>query len=308
MKKHLLYATLFLSIGACQKEKVTEDTTIPASNSTTVAAESSMSTINIAAIKSAGQSELVNLNLATKKQQLTPIPSYVMGSVLFIPNALSIGYAGADSAFHLVNLLTGKPVKDFPIPGDGVVSQTVVNTKSNTLIGWQHDNQEHFIVTFNLATGNVIAKNRIDGVNDINSCSHFYRQETNTYYIISGDQKLLSVDPDNGTLKKSVPLEWMLNNVAYDSKQHRIIGIYYSPETHKNNIVTLDAENGMVISNTELLEQNDYYGCVSEYDGITKSYLMVTANNELLFVDNTTGTIKKRFSLDFNITEFCFWR
>jgi hypothetical protein len=301
MKNLLLSITLFAFIGACQKEQSGEDSSL-------TTPESSETSIHIGAIKSSAQTELVNLNLETNNKQSTSISAYVMGSVLFDPNSLSIGYTGDDKQFHLVNVLTGKHVKAISIPGDGFMSQTCINTKNNTLFGLQYRNDTNYILKFNLTTGILLAESRIDLGKGINACSYFYNEETNTYYLMSADNMLLAINPDNGVIKKSVPIVEMINNATYDRKRNRIIGLGYSMETKENFIVALNAETGDVISKTSAKEQNDYYGCVSDYDLITDSYLTVSAKNELLFLDIITGKVKKRFPLDFDIKQFCFWR
>lgn len=301
MKNFALSIVLFVCIGACQKEKSGED-----SSSTTP--ESSETSIHIGAIKSAAQTELVNLNLETNNKQSTPISAYVMGSVLFDPNSLSIGYTGDDKQFHLVNVLTGKQVKAISIPGNGFISQTCINKKNNTLFGLQYRNDTNYILKFNLTTGALLSQSHVDLGKGVNACSYFYNEETNTYYLMSANNMLLAINPDNGAIKKSVPIAEMITNATYDKKRNRVIGLSYSAATKENFIVALNVETGDLISKTSAKEQNDYYGCVSDYDLITDSYLTVSAKNELLFLDISTGSVKKRFPIDFNIKQFCFWR
>jgi outer membrane protein assembly factor BamB len=302
MKKFVYSITLIVLMSACQKEQSGEDSSL------TPTSESSETSINIAAIKSAVQTELVNLNLGTKKQQSTPISAYVMGSVLFDPNSLSIGYTGDDKQFHLVSVITGKPTKTITIPGEGFISQTFVNKKNNTLFGLQYRNNTNYILKFNIATGVLLAESPINLGQGINACSYFYNEETNTYYLMRADNMLLAINPDNGVIKKSVPITEMMNNATYDKKHNRIIGLTYSMETKENFIVALNAETGDVISKTSVKEQNDYYACVADYDLTTDSYLVVSAKKELLFLDVNTGSVKKQFPLDFDIKQFCFWR
>lgn len=297
MKKILCYAIILLFVGACKK-----DNTEGNSNPTPAPAAGELSLVGI---KGSGQGELVNMDLGTKLKKTFPLISgYVMGSIVFEPNTFSVGYTGTDHKFHLISMLTGKEIKTISFPGEGAVSQTIVNTKTNTLISVQPRQEGLYILKNNLTNGTLISEGKID-IPGFNSCTYFYNETTNTFYLISSESKLVAIDADNGAVKSSVDVT-MVNNAIFNKKNNTIIGITSSGE--QNVIVTVDVATGHELSRKVIEETHAYYACAAEYEPISDSYINFTANKELLFIDPATGKIRQKIALDVDLTQFLFWR
>ena len=45
-----------------------------------------------------------------------------------------------------------------------------------------------------------------------------------------------------------------------------------------------------------------------DYDAETNSYILISANNEVLFFDVATGKVKEKYQLDFDVTSLKLWR
>lgn len=304
MKKLLCYALVLLFIGACKKDD-SEKASLNNNSSNPTPNPTVEEELNLVAVNSLGKGELVNMELGTKLKKSFPLISgYVMGSIVFEPNTFSVGYTGTDYKFHLISLLTGTEIKSISFPNNHPVSQTVVNAKTNTLISIQSRNGDLYILKNNLSNGALISESSID-IPAFNACTYFYNETTNAFYLITSERKLVAIDADNGTIRSSVDVT-MVNNAIFKKKNNTIIGITYTGG--QNVIVTIDVATGNELNRKPIEENCSYYACAAEYEPITDSYINFTSKKELLFIDPATGKIRKKISLDIDLTQFLFWR
>ena len=102
-----------------------------------------------------------------------------------------------------------------------------------------------------------------------------------------------------------------INNIVYDIRNNRLIGITCSNEMDGNFIVAIDANTGNMLSKV-LCEgigfDFAFYADEMDYDEESNSYILVSANNEILFFDVTTGKVKERYPLDFDVASLKLWR
>jgi hypothetical protein len=286
----LLAVPLFL---ACEKDKEQEKETNP-------------ERLNISGIKEANGTEIVNFELKSGEIDSSEIDCYVFGSTLFEPSTSGFGYVDCNSNFRLINPQTGEMITEFLLPGE--VSQTVIDTVDNVLIGQYHENDSNFVVKYNLTNGALEAKYAMDFGEGIMACTYFYNIDNKEYVLLKADSTLIFIDTDSGTISKSVKAESIVGNGIFDSSENQLIGFTYSSETDNNYIEIIDVETGALISSVEIEERHDYFGCNAGLDKETNCYILVDSQNEVHFIDITTGELKDSYALDFEVKEFKFWR
>ena len=107
----------------------------------------------------------------------------------------------------------------------------------------------------------------------------------------------------------------------YDRKNNRLIGATFTNGTDKYDntvyIVTVDLNTGKTLSKIVAQGVNFISGDERDYDAETNSYVLVNygllntyqyGNNDVLFFDLTTGKVKERYPLDFDVTSLKIWR
>lgn len=286
MRKIIIILLVFPLLWACEKDKGTIK-----------------DTLNISGINN---NEIVNVKLKSGEVKSSKIDCYVFGSTLFEPSTFGFGYVDCDTNFNLVNPQTGELINEFLLPG--LLSQTVIDSVENVLIGQYYENGSNYVVKFDLSNGDIKAKNFVDFGKGILTCTYFYNAIDKEYVLLRADSTLIYINVDNGSLTKSIKLESVINNAVYDVLEHRLIGFTYSSVTDQNYIEILNVETGKIISKVEIKERNDYFGCVSSFDSETNSYILVNPQNKILFIDIDSGEINDSYTLDFEIKEFKFWR
>jgi hypothetical protein len=288
--KKLMYAVLtIMLLWSCKEKEI-----------------STVEIFNATCIKAGKDPEIINIDLKSKTTSSFSIGCHVFASKFFDPKTNGFGYVSCDSILYLVDPETGNTLAEFQLPGR--LSQTVIDTDENTLIGWYNDRNGSYIMKIDLSNGDIKAKNSIDFGKGIYSCTHFYDMQTKKYALQSTDSSLIFINPDNGSISKSVKAEAVLNNVVFDAKNKRLIGFTYSRETDQNYIETLNIESGKVLSRMQINERHDYYACASDYDPETNTFILVTPKNKILFIDVDSGIIKDSLTTDFRISEFKVWR
>lgn len=289
MKRILVYLFAIPLMWACEDEKV---------NTT--------DSLNISGIKTENKTEIVNVRLKSGDTESSEIDCYVFGSTLFEPSTSGFGYVDCNSNFNLVNPQTGEMITKFSLPG--LLSQTVIDTAENVLIGQYYESDSNYVVKLDLTNGEIKAKNSVDFGEGILACTYFYNSNDKKYVLLKADSTLIFINVDNGSISKSIKVESIINNAIFDNVDSKLIGITYSSETDKNYIEIIDILTGALTSKVEIKERNDYYGCVSGLDKETNCYILVNPQNEILFIDIESGEIKDSYTLDFEIKEFKFWR
>jgi hypothetical protein len=262
--------------------------------------------LNISGIKTESKTEIVNVKLKSGDTKSTEIDCYVFGSTLFEPSTSGFGYVDCDSNFNLVNPETGDLITELSLPG--LLSQTVIDTAENALIGQYYENDSNYVVKLDLTNGEIKAKNSVDFGEGILACTYFYNSTEKEYVLLKSDSTLIFINVDNGSISKSIKVESIINNAIFDKADNELIGFTYSSETDKNYIEIINIESGALTSKVEIKDRNDYYGCVSGFDKETNCYILVNPQNEILFIDIVSGETKDSYIIDFEIKEFKFWR
>jgi len=268
--------------------------------------EKNSDTLNVTGIKSVDNNEIINIKLKSGDVNSTSIDCYVFSSTLFEPKTSGFGYVDCDSVFNLINPLSGEVINQYQL--SGFLSQTVVDTIDNVLIGQYYENDSSYVVKLDLENGTIISNNVVDFKDGIFACTYFLDPKSQEYVLLRADTTLIFINTENGIINKSIKVESVLNNAIFDNSTHRLIGVTYSQITDKNYIETLNIETGVSMSKVEIKERFDYYGCVSGFDSETNCYILVNSQNEILFIDIESGEIKDSYQLDFDIKEFKFWR
>jgi hypothetical protein len=262
--------------------------------------------LNLSGIRKGNKTEIVNVKLKSGETESSEIECYVYGSTIFEPSTSGFGYVDCNSNFKLVNPQTGTLIKEFLLPG--LLSQTVIDTAENSLIGHYVESDSNYVVKLDLKNGMIKANNSVNLGEGVFTCTYFYNSGNKEYVLLRADSTLISINTDSGTISKSVKLESIIDNAKFDKVNNKLIGITYSSATDKNYIEIIDIKTGALSSKVEIKKRNDYYGCVSGLDELTNCFIIVNPKNEILFIDIQSGEIKDSYKLDFEIQEFKFWR
>ncbi len=289
MRKIVICLFAIILMWSCEKEKI-----------------NNIDSLNISGIKTENKTEIVNVKLKSGDTESSEIDCYVFGSTLFDPRTSGFGYVDCNSNFNLVNPETGELITEFSLPG--LLSQTVIDTLENVLIGQYFESDSNYVVKLDLFNGEIKAKNAVDFGEGILACTYFYDTDNKEYVLLKADSTLIYINVDNGSISKSIKVESIINNAIFDEVDSRLIGITYSSMTDQNYIETLDIKTGALTSKVEIKEKNDYYGCVYGIDKETNCYILVNSQNKILFIDIESGEIKDSYTLDFEIKEIKFWR
>jgi len=261
---------------------------------------------NIAGIKAGVETEVFNLKMNESTYSSTNVDCYVFGSSVFDSSSSSFGYVSCDSIYTAINLLTGEFIHSYPLPG--LLSQMVIDPSHNALIGLHSDSIGHYLTMISMEDGQILSQNTIDLLDGVLACTYFFNPSTSDYVLVRADSSMVSVDPETGTISSTIQLQSILNDAVYDQDNNRLIGMVASQATNQQFIQTIDVASGVLLSSIELAQMQDYYGCESDYDDQTNSYLIISPENMVLFIDVETGQIIDSYQLDFRPIEFKFWR
>jgi hypothetical protein len=256
----------------------------------------------------------VNLKIKPQKaseQQAFSIGCHLGTSTTFNAKNKSFGYMDCHSVYRIVNIETGREIKQIPLPES--ISLVVLDTIRNVLIGHYYingtgmfDGADH-VLTVNLNDGSIISDKQFF----VGGCwknTYFFRDIENEYVLSKCDSVLLFINPSTGNTIRTLKLETEVGDGIYDRKNNRLIGVTNSDETNNFYIVTVDLTTGKTLSKVIAQSLNSYLGDESAYDAETNRYVLVSGSNEVLFFDVATGKIKERHQLDFDITSLKLWR
>ena len=289
MKKLLFYLFMTLFLAACEKNK-----------------ESTSDALNVAGIRSGDSKEVINLRLKSGEITSNTIPCYIFGSSVFDPNTIGFGYVDCYSRFNMIDPQTGVVIYSYQLPG--MLNQVVIDTGDNAVIGHYFENDSNYLVKVNLENGALVSKKAIDFGGGLYATTYFFNPIKKEYVLLRADGFLLSIKPETAAIVKSTSVESNIQEACYDTPENRLIGLTYSEATNQNYIEILDVETGDLLSRVEIKVKHAYRGGISGFDPETNCYILVTAENEILFIDIETGEIKDSYQIDFDITEFKFWR
>lgn len=289
MKKMLLYALLVFTLAACEKNN-----------------EEEPAILNVSGIRTGGSTEIVNLQLKSGEVTTNVIPCYIFASAVFDPLTNGFGYVDCYSHFNMINPLTGEVTYSYLLPG--MLNQVVFDGVDNSIIGHYYENDSNYIVKVKLDDGSVVLKKSIDLSSGVLATTYFFNPANGEYVLLRANGSLISIDPENGTIANSVLLESAIQEACFDATNKRLIGLTYSEITNQNFIEILNIETGDLLSRVQIKEKNSYHAGISGFDAETNCYILVSADNVILFIDIATGELKDSYPIAFDITEFKFWR
>jgi hypothetical protein len=278
-------------------------------------------------ISNAKGSEIVSIMIDSGKINSIPIDGYVFGSTVFDPTSGGYGYVDNDTVFKLFNAETGGLLKSIKLPG--YLSQAVIASEENMLIGmytalsyadlldsagnvipggYGEAIYTNYVMRVNLGTGTLVTKKKINIGEGAYACSYFYDTDNKSYTLLCSDNKLTSFNPSTGVVVKTVEIGKSLDNIFFDPNNKTIIGVSYSYDTDKNYVEVFNPQTGSLISKKEIQQRDDYLGCIKGYDAETDCYLLVNSKYEVLFIEVSTGVIKKTYKLEDPMNDIKFWR
>jgi DNA-binding beta-propeller fold protein YncE len=248
---------------------------------------------------------MVSVQLKSMQKKTFWIGCHAMSSTTFNVKNKTFGYMDCGDKYHIVDVEENVEVKQITLPES--ISLTVVDTLRNVLIGHYYNNTDH-VLTINLADGSVVS-NKSLGISsfwDATTC--FFRDIENEYVLLRYDNTLVFINPPTGNITKTVKISTEAGNGVYDRKNNRLIGSYYSNETNKNHIVTIDINTGKTLSNVVAQGLGAHLAAEMDYDPETNCYVLVSADNRVLFFDVETGELKDSYQLDFDLVSLKLWR
>ena len=292
-------AVASVTFTACNKDEVKKDV------------------LNITAMKR-NSSEIVTVQLASMEKKTFPIDCYVFSTSTFDTRNNSYGYADCDNVYRFIDVETGGEIKQIPLPT--MLNLMVLDKTRNLLIGHYFVNDEgkdygvgkDYVVTIDLKSGNVVSDNQFY-VNGLwVSTVHFFRDRENEYVLLHPDNGLVFINPSTGNVIRTLSIETMcINNMVYDRKNNRAIGTTCLDEMGENYIIAIDLKTGKTLSKVLGEGMGSGFWFLADemdYDAKTNSYILLSADNEVLFFDVETGKVKERYQLDFDITSLKVWR
>ena len=254
--------------------------------------------------------KLININLETTVQHKHPVNCYITATSTFEHPTLSLGYYDCNGFFKLVNPITGVLTNEVFL--NEIVCFTVIDSKQKCLIGRIHQGDSNQIIKVSLESGEIIAKNTIHFDHTIYNYIYFFNQNLNRYMLITTDNILRYINPDNGMTTKSVYLESVVFPSFFDEKHNRIIGL---KKQYGNtfNIVTINASTGKLLNSVEVSEHFRYDQYNADYDPVTNSLVVesfeqYSTDNYIKFINIETGKIVKSYKIQYPFSEFFIWR
>jgi hypothetical protein len=285
----LIVAVLVMFYASCEKQK-----------------DTGPDTLNLTGFKGGNAIELVNIKLKSGKVTTGPVGCYLLGSTLYDPVSGGYGYVDCHGMFYLMDPVSGDTLNSFPVPG--FLSQNVIDTLENMLIGQCNEEGTNYVYKINLVTGAIEARNAIDLSRGILACTFFYRAPQQEYVLMGADSTLMFIDPETGVVLRTAKAAADPANGIYIAADNQLVGVTYDPGSDENFLVTLDAETGQLVKQVQIQERNDYYACMSSYDPETRCYILLNPENRVLFIDPLSGEIKESYDIGFPLQEFKFWR
>lgn len=281
----------------------------------------------LAGINGSKGAEIICMNLDSGEVvNSTPIDCYLLGSTVFDPNTRGYGYCNCDTIFKLVNPETGELIKSIKLPG--LAGQIVIDSEDNMLIGRyctmtygeDPDSSDtksakvgapiytNYVIRVNLATGELVSKNKIDIGEGVYVSVYYYDQKNKKYFLYGSDQKLIAINPSTGVVTDEVSVGRTLFNSAWDPDNNVLVSMTYSNENGKNYIEVVDPGSGSILSSKIIASSDTYFSNIGGYDSKTGCYITITGNNDVVFYDISTGELKRSVKLDVPMTDLRFWR
>lgn len=245
-----------------------------------------------------------------------------MSSTVYDPKTGGYGYVDCDAVFRLTDPQTGEEIKSFKLPG--YVSLAVIDAKNNLLVGTYSsytyiDDPDssnnatlpvlhNYILSAGLESGEVISNIELDLGDGVYVCSNFFDSGENLYVVERADNKLIFINPSTGNIVKTVNIGKPLNNLVYNPAGKTIVALTYNQQSGANYIEVYNPGTGEQISNKIVSDLGYYQVCIAGYDEETECYITVSADDEVMFIDVSSGEIIKTYKLDYHLSDVKFLR
>jgi hypothetical protein len=307
MKRSLFFSVLaFLVLYSCEKNPV----------------GTKSGHLVLTGIKSAKGSEMVTIDLDSGYVETNPVSCYILSSTVYDPNTGGYGYVSCDTVFTLVNTGDGSIIRSIRLPG--LISSAVIDPENNVLIGTYGEYEyvldpdstngatlpvfHTYLLTTDLETGDIVLNKEFSLGDGVYLCTHFFDPVNRLYILQRADKSLLYINPVTGSLTKTVELAEPLTNVVYNTDENNIIAMRPGSEEGEYYIDVYNPSTGELISSSPVNGIDGYHYCIAAYDPVTKCYLAVSSDNEVLFILPETGEIVKTVKLDYPLSDIRFLR
>jgi len=265
---------------------------------------------------------MVTIDLDSGYVETNPVSCYILSSTVYDPNTGGYGYVSCDTVFTLVNTGDGSIIRSVRLPG--LISSSVIDPENNTLIGTYGEYEyvldpdstngatlpvyHTYLLTTDLETGDIVLNKEFSLGDGVYLCTHFFDPVNRLYILQRADKSLLYINPVTGTLTKTVELVEPLTNVVYNTDENNIIAMRPGSEEGEYYIDVYNPSTGELISSSPVNGIDGYHYCIAAYDPVTKCYLAVSSDNEVLFILPETGEIMKTVKLDYPLSDIRFLR
>lgn len=296
--------------------------------SCTKQADEKPNSLIVTGISEAKGSEIICVNIDSGSVvNTTPIDCYVFGSTVYDPTTQGYGFVDCDTTFKLINPESGKLIISIKLPG--FVSQTVIDSKDNILIGryttiTHEDGSDttglksgksgspiytDYVISINLSTGNIVSKNKIDIGEGVYGNTYYYDKKEKHYILYRSDNYLITINPSTGEIIKERYVGKILVSSVYNPANNLLISLSYpTSDSQRNYLSVINPETGVEISSNPIEPGDGYYANIAGYDIKNNWYIAVNTKFEVVCFDVSTGEIKKRYKLENPLSDIKFWR
>lgn len=125
----------------------------------------------------------------------------------------------ADNKLLLINPVTGTITKTVNI-GKPLIN-VVYDTDKGNLISLVPASEPGIclIEVYKPTTGELISSKQVTGFDSYHFCMSGYDPDTKCYLAVTGDNEVLFIEPETGTIAKTVKLDYQLNDIRFLRKQ-----------------------------------------------------------------------------------------
>ena len=125
----------------------------------------------------------------------------------------------ADNKLLLINPVTGTTIKTVDI-GKPLIN-VVFNSDDGHLISLTPASEPGIclIEVYEPSTGELISSKPVNGIDSYHFCMSGYDPDSKCYLCVTGDNRVLFIDPETGTIAKTVKLDYQLDDIRFLRKQ-----------------------------------------------------------------------------------------
>jgi hypothetical protein len=131
-----------------------------------------------------------------------------------------------------------------------------------------------------------------------------FNVKNKTFGYMGCDDAYHIIDVETGVKIQQIPLQESIGLVVVDTIRNVLIGHYYINGTEKDNgtdhVLIVDLNNGNIVSDRQFYVGGEWNGTYFFRD-IENEYVLLTADNVLVFVNPSTGDIIRTLKLDTEI-------